>query len=107
MKIYVGNLSFNVTEEELRTMFTEFGQVDTVNIITDNYSGQSKGFGFVEMPTRDEAMKAIDALNAKDVKGRALTVNEARPRPEGGRGGSGGGGGRSGGSGGGGGRSRY
>jgi RNA recognition motif-containing protein len=104
MKIYVGNLSFNVTEEELRTMFQEFGQVDTVNIITDNYSGQSKGFGFVEMPNRDEAMKAIDALNAKDVKGRALTVNEARPRPEGSRGG--GGGGRPGG-GGGGGRSRY
>jgi RNA recognition motif-containing protein len=98
MKIYVGNLSFNVTEEELKVLFTEFGQVETVNVITDNYSGQSKGFGFVEMPNREEAMKAIDGLNAKDVKGRALTVNEARPRPEGSRGG---GGGRSGGGGGG------
>ncbi len=97
MKLYVGNLSFAITEEELRGLFQEFGQVDTVNIITDNYSGQSKGFGFVEMPNRDEAMKAIDALNAKEVKGRALTVNEARPRPEGTRGG---GGGRSGGGGG-------
>jgi RNA recognition motif-containing protein len=96
MKIYVGNLSFNITEEELRGLFQEFGQVDTVNIITDNYSGQSKGFGFVEMANREEAMKAIDALNAKEVKGRALTVNEARPRPEGTRGG---GGGRSGGGG--------
>jgi RNA recognition motif-containing protein len=92
----VGNLSFNITEEELRGLFQEFGQVDTVNIITDNYSGQSKGFGFVEMANREEAMKAIDALNAKEVKGRALTVNEARPRPEGTRGG---GGGRSGGGG--------
>jgi RNA recognition motif-containing protein len=90
MKIYVGNLSFNVTEEDLQTLFQEFGQVDTVTIIKDNYSEQSKGFGFVEMANRDEALKAIAELNAKEIKGRALTVNEARPRPEGSRGGGGG-----------------
>ena len=90
MKIYVGNLSFNVTEEDLQALFQEFGQVDTVTIIKDNYSEQSKGFGFVEMANRDEALKAIAELNAKEIKGRALTVNEARPRPEGSRGGGGG-----------------
>ncbi|MHB9030213.1 MAG: RNA recognition motif domain-containing protein [Candidatus Latescibacterota bacterium] len=104
MRIYVGNLSFNVVEEDLRELFQEFGQVESVNIITDNYTGQSKGFGFVEIPNRDEALKAIEGLNGKEVKGRALTVNEARPKPEGGRGGGGrpGGGSRSGGGGGGG-----
>jgi RNA recognition motif-containing protein len=109
MRIYVGNLSFNVVEEDLRALFQEFGQVDSITIITDNYTGQSKGFGFVEIPNRDEALKAIEGLNGREIKGRALTVNEARPKPEGGRGG-GRGGGRSGGGGGhrgGGGRGRY
>jgi RNA recognition motif-containing protein len=105
MRIYVGNLSFNVVEEDLRELFQEFGQVESVSVITDNYTGKSKGFGFVDMPNQDEANKAIEGLNGKEVKGRALTVNEARPKPEGGRGG--GGGGRGGSRGGGGGRGRY
>jgi RNA recognition motif-containing protein len=89
MNIYVGNLSYEVTEEDLRQAFEAFGQVDSLNIIKDKYSGQSKGFGFVEMPSKDEAQSAIDGLNGKELKGRALNVNEARPRSE-----SGGGGGR-------------
>lgn len=91
MNIYVGNLSYEVTEDDLRKAFEEFGQVESVNIITDKYSGESKGFGFVEMRSKDEAQSAIEGLNGKEFKGRALKVNEARPRTEsrGGRGGHG------------------
>lgn len=86
MNIYVGNLSYDVTEDELRKSFEEFGQVETVSIIKDKYSGQSKGFGFVEMPAAGDAQAAIDGLNGKELKGRKLNVNEARPRTEGERG---------------------
>jgi len=92
MNIYVGNLSYDVNEEDLQEAFKAFGQVESVKIITDKYSGRSKGFGFVEMPSKAEGQSAIDGLNGKDLKGRTLTVNEARPRTEsrGGRGGQGG-----------------
>jgi RNA recognition motif-containing protein len=93
MNIYVGNLAFSVSDDELRQAFEAFGQVSSVNIIKDRYSGESKGFGFVEMPTDSEAEAAIAGLNGKDLKGRAITVNVARPRTEGRRGGGGGGGG--------------
>ncbi len=102
MNIYVGNLSFNLTEDDLRTAFSAYGAVEKAAIITDKMSGQSRGFGFVEMPNREEAVKAIEGLNGKDLKGRNLKVNEAQPRPAGG-----GGGGRGGFGGGGGGRGRY
>jgi len=116
MNIYVGNLSYEVTEEDLKEAFAVFGEVDTVKIIKDNYTGRSKGFGFVEMPAKSEAQSAIEGLNGKDLKGRNLNVNEARPRAEGRRsgpsrggqqrrsGGGRGGGGRGGGGRGGGGR---
>jgi cold-inducible RNA-binding protein len=93
MNIYVGNLSYEVTEEDLRLAFEPFGKVESASIIKDKYSGQSKGFGFVEMPAKAEAQSAIDGLNGKDLKGRTLNVNEARPRAEGrqGKGGRGGG----------------
>jgi RNA recognition motif-containing protein len=95
MNIYVGNLSFNLTEDDLRTAFSAYGTVEKAAIITDKMSGQSRGFGFVEMPNKDEAIKAIEGLNGKDLKGRNLKVNEAQPRPAGGGGGRGGfGGGR-------------
>ncbi len=99
MKIYVGNLAYQVTDEDLKQAFGAFGQVESANIIKDKYSQQSKGFGFVEMPSSSEAQEAIAGLNGQELKGRALKVNEAKPRPEGGggnRGGfrSGGGGGR-------------
>ncbi len=92
MNIYVGNLSYEVTEEDLRLAFESFGQVESATIIKDKYSGQSKGFGFVEMPLKAEAQSAIDGLNSTDLKGSTLNVNEARPRTEsrrdrGGRGG--------------------
>ncbi len=92
MNIYVGNMSYGVTEEELRLAFEAFGQVESAAIIKDKYSGQSKGFGFVEMPTKAEAQSAIEGLNGTELKGRTLNVNEARPRTEsrrdrGGRGG--------------------
>lgn len=87
MRIYVGNLSYQVTDEELRQAFEPFGEVSSANVIMDKFSGQSKGFGFVEMPTKSEAEAAISSLNGKELKGRALNVNEARPRPEGGSGG--------------------
>jgi RNA recognition motif-containing protein len=121
MKIYVGNLSRDATEEDLRELFGAFGEVTSVNIIKDKFSGESKGFGFVEMPSSGEAQAAMPALNGKAFKGRTLNVNEARPQADrrsgpgqrsgggggGYRGGSGGGGGGyrggSGGSGGGGG----
>ena len=91
MNIYVGNLSYEVTEEDLKQAFEGFGQVESVNIIKDRYSGESRGFGFVEMSDKAEAESAIEGLNGKELKGRTLSVNEARPRSEGGRGGGGGG----------------
>lgn len=102
MNIYVGNLSHDTTEEELRRAFEEFGTVDKVNIIMDKFSGRSKGFGFVEMASKDEAEAAMSGLNNKELDGRTLNVNEARPRTDRGpRGGGGGGrGGRGGGYGG-------
>jgi cold-inducible RNA-binding protein len=96
LNIYVGNLSFNLTEDELRAAFQAFGTVEKAAIITDKMSGQPRGFGFVEMPNKEEAVKAIASLNGKDLKGRNIKVNEAQPRPAGGggggRGGFGGGG---------------
>jgi RNA recognition motif-containing protein len=97
MNIYVGNLSYEVTEEELKKAFEGFGQVESVKIIIDNYSGRSKGFGFVEMPDNAEARSAINDLNDHDLKGRPLKVNTARPRNENRRSGGGFGGGRGGG----------
>ncbi len=87
MNIYVGNLSREVTEEELREAFEAFGQITSARIITDKFSGVSRGFGFVEMSDKAEAQAAITGLNGKELKERALIVNEARPRSEGGRGG--------------------
>src|SRR5512139_1912424 len=99
MNIYVGNLAREVTEAELRQLFEGYGKVDSVSIITDKFSGESRGFGFVEMSTKAESEAAIAALNGKEFKRRTLTVNEARPRTEN-RGGGGGGGGFRGGGGG-------
>ncbi len=92
MNIYAGNLSFDITEEDLRQAFESYGQVESVNIVKDRYSGQPRGFGFVEMPSKAEATSAINGLNGKELKGRALNVNEARPRSDsrGGKGGRGG-----------------
>lgn len=87
MNIYVGNLSRETSEDELRQAFETFGQVTSVNIIKDRYSGESRGFGFVEMPMKSEAQAAINGLNGTSLGDRTLNVNEARPRPEGGRGG--------------------
>lgn len=96
MNIYVGNLSFNTTEDQLREAFESFGEVASVNIIKDKFSGESRGFGFVEIPDQEQAQAAIAEMNGKDFGGRALNVNEARPRQDrpgggGGRGGRGGG----------------
>lgn len=91
MNIYVGNLSPEVTEEDIKEAFEAFGQVESVNVIKDKFSGTSRGFGFVEMPVKAEGQTAIDDLNGKELKGQELNVNEARPRPEGRRGGGGGG----------------
>ena len=102
MNIYVGNLSSQTTEDDLRQAFEVFGQVESVNIIKDRFSGESRGFGFVEIPSKQEAQKAIEEMNGKDLMGRAINVNEARPKTNrrdsrsgrgGGRGGRGGGGG--------------
>ena len=82
MNIYVGNLSSEVTEEGLKQAFESFGVVESVKIIKDKYTNSSKGFGFVEMPSKAEGQSAIDDLNGKELKGKALNVNEARPRPE-------------------------
>jgi RNA recognition motif-containing protein len=90
MNIYVGNLSFNCTEGDLRTAFSAHGEVDSVRIITDRDTGRSKGFGFIEMPNDSEANAAIQALNGTEMMERTIKVNEARPREE--RGGRGGGG---------------
>ena len=116
VNIYVGNLSHETNEDSLREAFEAFGQVESVNIIKDRFSGESRGFGFVEMPSKQEAEKAIEEMNGKDLNGRAVSVNEARPKNDsrgggggrggyggGGRGGRGGGGGRGGSRGGGGG----
>ena len=94
MNIYVGNLSFNTTEDQLREAFEGFGEVSTASIIKDKFSGDSRGFAFVEMPSKEEAMAAISGLNNQDLEGRALNVNEAKPRATGGGGGGGGGRGR-------------
>ena len=108
MNIYVGNLSKDVTDDDLQGLFSEFGQIKSVKVIRDLFSGESKGFGFVEMPGLTEAQKAINELNTKEVKGKKIVVNEARPKNEnrrsggggrgsnrgGGRGGNRGGGGR-------------
>jgi cold-inducible RNA-binding protein len=83
MKIYVGNMSFDSSEEDLRKAFEAHGQVDSVTIITDRDTGRPKGFGFVEMPSEAEAKAAIENLNEKDFMGRSIKVNEARPRTEG------------------------
>ena len=98
MNIYVGNLAREATEDDLRQAFEACGQVESANIIKDKFSGESRGFGFVEMPAQEEAKKAIEEMNGKEIAGRVISVNEARPRTERGRGG--GGGGRGGGGGG-------
>src|SRR4030042_4636006 len=82
MNIYVGNLSFDVSEDDLRQAFEAFGQVSSANIVKDKYSGQPRGFGFVEMPERSEAQAAIENLNGKGFHGRQMNVNEARPRTD-------------------------
>jgi RNA recognition motif-containing protein len=108
MNIYVGNLSAKTTEQELHEAFEKFGEVDSAKIIKDNFTGKSRGFGFVVMPNQEQAQAAIEGLNGKEFEGSTLTVNEAKPRENrsgGGRPGGGrgpGGGGRSGGGGGGG-----
>ncbi len=96
MNIYVGNLSREVTEEDLRQAFGAFGEVASATVIKDKFSGEPRGFGFVEMPAKAEAQAAIEGLNGKELKGQTLNVNEARPRTERGGGGGGrpGGGGR-------------
>ncbi len=109
-KLYVGNLSYDVNDATLNDLFTQFGTVESAQVIMDKMTGRSKGFGFVEMGSDQEAASAIEALNGKEHGGRALTVNEAKPRED--RGGGGGGGGRGGyggsrGGGGGGGGRRY
>ncbi len=91
MKIYVGNLSYEVTEEELRQEFEAFGKVESVNVIMDKYSGRPKGFGFVEMPAVSEGQAAITGLNGKTLRERTLNVNAARPRSDDRGGGFGGG----------------
>jgi RNA recognition motif-containing protein len=91
MRIYVGNLTYSVTDDDLRDVFGQFGELAAAEVIKDKFSGQSKGFGFVDMPNNSEADAAIKALNETDFKGRKLTVNEARPRAERPRGGGGGG----------------
>ena len=88
MNIYVGNLSFDATESDIEHAFNEYGDVDTVNIIKDRETGRSRGFGFVEMQDREAGQQAIEGLNLKQISGRAVTVNEARPRED--RGGGGG-----------------
>ncbi len=104
-KLYVGNLTYGMDNNSLEAMFSSFGQVNSAQVITDRDTGRSKGFGFVEFGDAQAAKAAIAEMNGKDVDGRSLTVNEARPRED--RGGGGGGGGRSGGYGGGGGGRRY
>jgi len=85
MNIYVGNLSYSATEASMRELFEGYGQVTTAKIVTDKFTGSSRGFGFVEMPNADEAQRAIDELNGKDFDGRKIVVNESRPRETTGR----------------------
>ena len=92
MNIYVGNLSFDATEQDIEQAFTEYGEVKSVNIIKDRETGRSRGFCFVEMKDRQAGLDAIEGLNLQEIQGRSVTVNEARPREN--RGGGGGGGGR-------------
>ena len=80
MNLYVGNLSYEMSEEKLRSEFAEYGEVQSAKIITDKFTGRSRGFGFVEMTSDDEGKKAMEELNGKDCEGRQLVVNEARPR---------------------------
>lgn len=82
MNIYVGNLHYGLTEDDLRNVFLEYGDVESVKIITDKFSGRSKGFGFVDMPNDEEAQRAIDELNDTDLKGRNMKVNQARAKTE-------------------------
>ncbi len=98
MDIYVGNLSFDMSDADLRQIFEQFGEVGRANIVTDKFTGKSRGFGFIAMTSNDDAQKAIAELNGKEFDGRAIVVNEAKPREP--RTGGGGGGGRSGGGGG-------
>ena len=94
MDIYVGNLAYSTNDESLKDAFSAYGEVTSARVVTDRMTGRSKGFGFVEMPDRAQAQAAIDALNGKDIDGRALRVNESQPKPrEERRGGGGGGGG--------------
>ncbi len=97
MNIYVGNLSPGITEDDLKQAFEAFGKIASVTLIKDKFSGESRGFGFVEMPDKAEGKSAIDGLNGKDLKGQTLNVNEARPRSDKGGGGGRPGGGRRGG----------
>ncbi|HEX8078247.1 MAG TPA: RNA-binding protein [Chthoniobacterales bacterium] len=106
MKLYVGNLAFQTSSEELQELFTQAGTVESASVVEDRETGRSRGFGFVEMSSNEEGQKAIEQFNGKEINGRNLTVNEARPRENrggggggGGRGGYGGGGGRGGGGG--------
>jgi len=89
MKLFVGNLSFQTTQQDLLNAFAPYGNVESVNVLTDRVTGQSRGFGFVEMSDRNEAQNAINALNGTELNGRAINVNEARPKTEGGFGGGG------------------
>jgi cold-inducible RNA-binding protein len=109
INIYVGNLSFDASEDQLKELFESYGRVDSAKIISDQFTGRSRGFGFIEMADREEGLRAIQELDSRDFKGRSLKVNEARPKRDAGRrdGGGGGGGGGRGGGGGGGGRSRW
>ena len=100
MNIYVGNLSRDVTDKDLQEAFEAFGQVDKATVIMDKFSGESRGFGFVQMPDADEAKAAIEGMNDKEIVGRSVKVSEAKPKPANQRGGSGGGGGFGGGRGG-------
>src|SRR5215471_12162153 len=93
-KLYVGNLAYAVTNEDLEALFSQAGKVDSAVVVVDKFSGQSRGFGFVEMADSNEAAQAIEQFNETELKGRAIRVNEARPREGGARGGPGGGGGR-------------
>ncbi|MGH9369782.1 MAG: RNA recognition motif domain-containing protein [Thermoanaerobaculia bacterium] len=94
MKLYVGNLPYNTTEEDLRNLFSQYGNVESVAVVTDRDTGRSRGFGFVEFADDNEARNAITGLSGQEYGGRALTVNEARPKTGGGGGGRGGYGGR-------------
>ena len=92
VNIYVGNLSYEATQDDVRQAFEAYGEVSSVSIIMDKMTGRSRGFGFVEMPDKGQAEAAIQALNLQEVRGRAMTVNEAKPKAEGGSRGGGGGG---------------